>query len=220
MSKTYTIGELAEAAKVTTRTIRYYVTEGLLSPPDKDGRVATYTAEYIARLRLIKILKEEFLPLQEISALLAGLDHQAVLDLLAEKQNTELVAPAPKTAKQYLQTLLAPEADKSSQQSMLRHRLRAKRAETDSQLEAVARPEPSAPAAPTGEQAKTTSSEAVTPPIPQSVDADSTITRWQRIPITAEVELHVKEGIEKTSLWQKVEQLIKIARQLLSAMIS
>src|ERR1700730_9220639 len=60
-----TIQELADRAEVTTRTIRYYVEQGVMPPPER-GRPAEYTEEHVARLALIKRLKEQYLPLEEI----------------------------------------------------------------------------------------------------------------------------------------------------------
>src|SRR4051794_12534964 len=60
-----TIQELADRAEVTTRTIRYYVEQGVLPPPER-GRPAEYTEEHLTRLALIKRLKEQYLPLEEI----------------------------------------------------------------------------------------------------------------------------------------------------------
>ena len=66
-----TIQELADRADVTTRTIRYYVDQGVLSPPER-GRPAEYTEEHVAQLALIKRLKEQYLPLEEIREVLQG----------------------------------------------------------------------------------------------------------------------------------------------------
>lgn len=40
MAKTYSISDLAQEFDITTRTIRFYESEGLLSPPS--GRSETY----------------------------------------------------------------------------------------------------------------------------------------------------------------------------------
>src|SRR5262245_16924585 len=124
IEKNYTISELADLADVTIRTIRYYVAEELLPPPEGGGRVATYSDHHLARLKLIKILKDEFLPLHEIRALLSGLDDQAVADLLAEKQASS--SPTPNSAKAYLQTLLIPPTSREQEHSLLRHKLKAR----------------------------------------------------------------------------------------------
>lgn len=62
----YLIGELAELAGVTPRTIRYYTAEGLLPPPETRGKYARYGPEHLERLRMIARMKEEYLPLAEI----------------------------------------------------------------------------------------------------------------------------------------------------------
>lgn len=60
------ISELAERAGVTPRTIRYYVTEGLLPAPGGRGQRRAYGPEHLARLDVIRQLKAAYLPLHEI----------------------------------------------------------------------------------------------------------------------------------------------------------
>ncbi len=123
LKKDFSIGELSDAASVTARTIRYYVAEGLLAPPEKSGRGATYTEEHLARLQLIRRLKGEYLPLQEIATLMRGLDRQAVLGLLERKQRTS-VAPR-SSAKAYLKDLLEASGASASDSGRLRARVAA-----------------------------------------------------------------------------------------------
>ena len=78
------IGELAQAAGVSARTIRYYIVEGLLPPPDGAGLGASYDQTHLDRLRLIRHLKDTYLPLREIRRRLTGLDDAAVRARLAE----------------------------------------------------------------------------------------------------------------------------------------
>lgn len=66
-----TIAELAERAGTTRRTIRYYVSEGLLPPPGGQGQRRVYTMDHLLRLRAIQRMKEAFLPLREIRRRLA-----------------------------------------------------------------------------------------------------------------------------------------------------
>jgi DNA-binding transcriptional MerR regulator len=68
----YSIGELAQRAGVTARTIRYYTAEGLLPPPGTRGRYASYTEEHVQRLALIAQLKAQYLPLHAIREQLAA----------------------------------------------------------------------------------------------------------------------------------------------------
>ena len=122
--KEFSIGELSNAAHVTARTIRYYVAEGLLAPPEKGGRGATYNEEHLARLQLIKRLKEEYLPLQEIASLLRGLDRQAVVELLKQKQ--QAIAGPRSSAKAYLKDLLEASGGGLSDSARMRARVEAR----------------------------------------------------------------------------------------------
>ncbi|MFJ3160106.1 MerR family transcriptional regulator [Streptomyces kanasensis] len=51
--KRYRRDELARAAGVKERNLRYYQERGLLPPPEREGRIAWYSDEHLARLRLI-----------------------------------------------------------------------------------------------------------------------------------------------------------------------
>jgi DNA-binding transcriptional MerR regulator len=52
IDRTWTVGELAEDLGVTTRTLRHYEAEGLITP-SRAGHNRVYTARDRARLRLI-----------------------------------------------------------------------------------------------------------------------------------------------------------------------
>lgn len=54
----YTVDELARAAQTTVRNVRAYQDRGLLSPPERRGRVGIYSGEHLARLQLIGQLLE------------------------------------------------------------------------------------------------------------------------------------------------------------------
>lgn len=65
------IGELAEKAGVTPRTIRYYENLGLLSPSEREGKgFRYYTEAELARLRKIDALQSLGLSLEEIGSIL------------------------------------------------------------------------------------------------------------------------------------------------------
>jgi DNA-binding transcriptional MerR regulator len=68
----FSISELADEAGVSTRTIRYYVSEGLLPPPVGAGPNSRYTDAHLAQLAIIGQLKEQYLPLKEIRRRLIG----------------------------------------------------------------------------------------------------------------------------------------------------
>lgn len=84
MKQQMQIGELADLTGVSTRTIRYYIQEGLLPAPESQGKYTTYDEEYIYRLELIQLLKEAFLPLKEIRDKIAGLNLWEVRGLIAQ----------------------------------------------------------------------------------------------------------------------------------------
>jgi len=69
---TKTLAELSEESGIPARTIRFYITRGLLDGPVKAGRGAAYTAEHLARLEKIKALQAEGRMLAEIALELDG----------------------------------------------------------------------------------------------------------------------------------------------------
>lgn len=81
---TYTLDELTSAADVTVRTVRYYIAEGLLPPPEGSGRGARYSAHHRDRLDVIGSLKQRHLPLKEIRHHLQQLAPDELTDLACE----------------------------------------------------------------------------------------------------------------------------------------
>ena len=62
----YKVSELADKAGVTKRTIHYYISKGLLLPPDGSGVNSLYNDEHLERILLIKKLQAEYMPLNKI----------------------------------------------------------------------------------------------------------------------------------------------------------
>ncbi|MGC8874597.1 MAG: MerR family transcriptional regulator [Chloroflexia bacterium] len=60
------IGELARRSEVTVRTIHYYIEQGLLPAPPRRAKYGEFDESYVDRLRLIRQLKEQGLPLSAI----------------------------------------------------------------------------------------------------------------------------------------------------------
>ncbi len=89
-----TIGELADAAGVTVRTIRYYVNEGLLPPPEQSGRYAMYENWYLDRLELIRRWKDAYLPLKEIRTRIEPLSNEEVRRMLKQSATQPQLAAA------------------------------------------------------------------------------------------------------------------------------
>lgn len=89
----YKICELAEAARVTLRTIRYYVSKGLLTPLIEEGMYDYYSEINLKELKLIKTYQEKYLPLDVIREKMfkGEVDVGADLKVDNHKNNTELL---------------------------------------------------------------------------------------------------------------------------------
>ena len=79
----YTLEELTSATGLTVRTVRYYISEGLLPPPHGAGPGTRYTREHLDRLILIGALKDAYLPLKEIRRRIAAMTSDEVHDAVA-----------------------------------------------------------------------------------------------------------------------------------------
>ena len=77
--------ELSDRTKVSPRTIRYYVQQGLLPAPEARGPGAHYGAEHVDKLKLIRRLQAEHLPLSEIRKRIEKLSPEEVKRLLQSK---------------------------------------------------------------------------------------------------------------------------------------
>ncbi|MER6298353.1 MerR family transcriptional regulator [Kitasatospora sp. NPDC001539] len=88
----YRVEELAEAAGITTRTLRFYRERKLLQPPRREGRIAWYGEEHLARLRMIGELLDRGHTLGGIAELIgAGESGQDVAELIGLE--AAIVAP-------------------------------------------------------------------------------------------------------------------------------
>jgi DNA-binding transcriptional MerR regulator len=77
-STSYDLNELSDQAGVTPRTVRYYIQQGLLRSPGSPGPGAKYDEGHLLRLRLIRRLQREHLPLSEIRRRLESMRHDDV----------------------------------------------------------------------------------------------------------------------------------------------
>lgn len=78
----YSIADLERETGFNARTIRYYITKGLLPPAHGRGPSATYDLGHLLRLRLIQLLKAEFVPLEEIKERLTLLSDREIAAML------------------------------------------------------------------------------------------------------------------------------------------
>lgn len=87
----YRIGELAEKAEVTKRTIHYYLSRGLLPPSGGAGVGSYYTDDHLYRILLIKKYQEGYLPLDEIRKKIIGLSLDEVKERLENSNEQNLM---------------------------------------------------------------------------------------------------------------------------------
>jgi DNA-binding transcriptional MerR regulator len=90
MDDTCDIKRLSERTGVSVRTIRYYLAENLLPPPQGRGVAAVYDTGHRNRLLLIRRLQDAHQPLAAIRRQLEALDDAGVAAALAEP-----LAPTP-----------------------------------------------------------------------------------------------------------------------------
>jgi DNA-binding transcriptional MerR regulator len=86
VSEEIDIKALCDRARVTPRTVHFYIQQGLLPPSGTTGPGARYTQEHVDRLRLIRLLQNEHLPLAEINRRLRGLSSDDVRALVEERR--------------------------------------------------------------------------------------------------------------------------------------
>ncbi|MGY0502331.1 helix-turn-helix domain-containing protein [Nocardia sp. FBN12] len=83
------IGELASRAEVSTRTVDYYTSLGLLSPAERtSGNFRLYSPADAERIQLIKSLEMQGISLEEIAAALTN--HPADVGPILERIDGDL----------------------------------------------------------------------------------------------------------------------------------
>jgi DNA-binding transcriptional MerR regulator len=230
----YTIGELAEATGVTTRTIRYYTAEGLLPPPETRGRYALYSADHLRRLHMIARLKDAYLPLGEIKARIEQLSAEDVRELLAEYSPPAQAPPA--SATDYIAQVLAAPIAPTGPRMLLESAPGYAASEEQGAAE-----QRSAGAIPIGFAAALPAPPVASVPphsgaamlpvgapggllrklVPQRRERSSATyaaeaapeETWQRVTLASGVELHIREPLA-SEVRTRVERLIARAREL------
>ncbi|MDT0448736.1 MerR family transcriptional regulator [Streptomyces hesseae] len=86
----YRTAELAEAAGITVRTLRFYRERGLLPAPRREGRIAWYGEPHLARLRTVAALLDRGHTLGGIAELIAAFEGgRGVAELLGTPWSQE-----------------------------------------------------------------------------------------------------------------------------------
>lgn len=199
-SQTMTLAELTKAADVSTRTVRYYIAEGLLPPPEGAGPSSVYTAGHLARLRLIQRLKAAYWPLKEIRRRLAGLSDAEVETALHELEVTPEVAPSRADA------AMAPARDYLA---VLEQRARYRTEPLPLHEPAATPPAVSFPSAP-HPAAPSQDAPLRTDELALEVEEGSL---WRRIPLGEDAELVISERVY-TRHRERIDWLIRWARKV------
>lgn len=168
----YDLKELCAASGVTPRTVHFYIQQGLLPAAGSAGPGPKYGTGHVARLKLIKLLQKEHLPLAEIRRRIEPLDDGEVLGLLRDQERK----PAPASAVDYVRSVLG------SSPSLAQ----------DSCLMMAQEPGPPYSSRPLAER-----------------------SRWDRITLAPDVELHVRRPLARSDQ-KKIDTLIQLARDILT----
>jgi len=103
------LSELSDLGKVSIRTIRFYIQQGLLPAPESRGPGAHYGPEHLDRLLLIRRMQREHLPLAEIRRRLQELGPVEVKRLLEREPVAE------SSAAEYIRATLGSTSVRESQ---------------------------------------------------------------------------------------------------------
>ena len=199
-SASYDLSELADRAQVTTRTVRYYISQGLLPAAEGRGPSARYEEAHLSRLLLIRQLQRQHLPLAEIRRQLLELSATDVRRLL--KSHSEVGRPS--SALDYIRSLGAARVGPSASVSMLAGNPSQPIPEF-SPVHPMEVPPPAAPMPPPEWKAPDR------PPPRGSPDRSS----WERIHLSPDIELHVRRPLTRDQNRQ-LDLLVAFAHQLLS----
>jgi len=204
---TYTLTDLAKLADVTPRTIRFYITSGLLPSPGQQGPSTRYDDAHLELLRVIRKLQNAHLPLAEIRARLRSITNQEMASIASSPDDD---TPADSAVDYIRRVIGGPNAPPP----------RAPVASTPAPAAST-----SAPVASTPAPAASTSAPAVGVPAPaasedtqafyrtMAKEPETQRSQWERIPLDPDVELHIRRPLTRQHN-KRVERLITIARQL------
>jgi DNA-binding transcriptional MerR regulator len=70
--QSFTLAELARKARVSARTVRYYIQRGLLHAPEFRGPDTQYEETHLLSLQVIRLLQDAYWPLDAIAPALHG----------------------------------------------------------------------------------------------------------------------------------------------------
>lgn len=187
----FSLADLCALADVTPRTVRYYIAQGLLRPASGAGPGARYDDGHLYRLRLIRRLQRDHLPLVEIRRRLDALTDDEVERLASEP------APVTDSASDYIARQLGSRGIRAGV------------------------PSPGVPVAdipPLGPHGLPTprigpASRPADPEDPPTTP-EPTRSQWERIVLAPEIELHIRRPLGRDQN-RRVDRLLESARAIL-----
>jgi DNA-binding transcriptional MerR regulator len=212
-----TLGELTTAADVSVRTVRYYIAEGLLPPPEGSGPASSYTQGHLDRLRLIQRLKEAYLPLKEIRRRLSGLSDDEVRSVLAANDHRSATVTSPTSESPFDESL----ASARDYLALLESREQYRTEPLALQFPAAAAPLEAAlegsdfmpvPAPSRGPRAAARTPASISPRRDESAARPGT-DLWRRIPLGDDAELVISDRVYERHR-DRIDWLVRWARKV------
>ena len=190
------INELCERAQVTPRTVHFYVQQGLLPPAGSPGPGARYSEGHVSRIKLIRLLQKQHLPLAEIAKRTRGLSDEQVDGLIAETTKQRR-AESKGSALEYIRGVLAEPRGQEARMSRASSR--------DSFHMANMKPSAAAPAG---------APDMLEAGLGASLHAAPSRSQWERYTLADGMELHVRRPMSRIEQKQ-LEKLMAAARTIL-----
>jgi DNA-binding transcriptional MerR regulator len=187
--------ELAARTGVSVRTIRFYQQQGLLPAPGQRGPGALYGPAEVDRLRLLRMLQRDHLPLAEIRKQLQAMSDSDVSWALSLGKTPVQRSSAAEYARRVLEETTTPLADPPADQRSV--------AEEPSEVFDIL---------PTN--GRVTESEGPVPYGQMSFGFPRRASResWDRITLSDDIELHVRRPLSREQQ-RLLEQLLATAQR-------
>ena len=211
------LGELTDAAQVSVRTVRYYIAEGLLPPPEGTGPGSAYTQGHLDRLRLIQRLKEVYLPLKEIRRRLSGLGDEDVRRVLAGEDQRESSIPFSGSAMPYDESMSGAREYLALMESRERYRTEPMELQFSSSSGPMAATPPEPGPGPEQMRNWAPRTAAVAPARNRATSAESSSSEpqglWHRVPLGDEAELVISDRVYARHR-DRIDWLVRWARKV------
>ncbi len=111
MNEEFTIQELCDQTGLPRRTIHFYTQQGILPPPQGSGLGARYQPDHLLRLKLIPVLRQQGLRLDDIRQKFQSSSRGELADAYAHFQSKiaelRIVPPSPVNSPKIVQKFSA-----------------------------------------------------------------------------------------------------------------